>query len=103
VVDALLVAAKAAPIDLVLKDRMKKNIDGKSFTGPGVTGDQPTSAKVVSFPFESADRRCRWAPFGERRGKTETERKTDEERQETEPANNGLKKPTNGEGEYPEG
>jgi hypothetical protein len=39
VVDALLVAAKAAPIDLVLKDRMKKSIDGESFTGAGVAGN----------------------------------------------------------------
>jgi hypothetical protein len=34
---------------------MEKGIDGKSFAGARVTGDQPPSTKIVSFPVESAN------------------------------------------------
>jgi hypothetical protein len=55
VVDALFIATKSAPVSFVLKDGMEKGIDGKRFSGSCIPGDQPTSAKVVSFPIETAD------------------------------------------------
>src|ERR1700736_873644 len=82
---------------------MEKNIDRKSFPRSCVSGDQPASAKIVSFPMESTDRRRLLAQSRFSRGKIQTERNADKEWKETEPANDGFQEPSNSHGERPEG
>ena len=62
-VDAFFVATEPAPVGFVLKNRMEKDVDGESFPGARIASDQPASAKIVSLPIESPDRRCRFARF----------------------------------------
>ena len=94
VIDALFIAAKAAPIGFVLEDRMEKDINGKGFPCARVAGNQPPPTKIISFPVESADRRSHLARFRQRRGKIETERKADQERKIAKPADDRFKEPS---------
>ena len=54
-IDALFINAQAAPLRLVLKNLMCKLVNaGTGFAGASVTGNKPTTTKLITFPGQTA-------------------------------------------------
>src|SRR5207247_11266022 len=57
-IDAPIINAQAAPLRLVLKNLMCKLVNaGTGFAGASVTGNKPTTTKLITFPCQTAKSR----------------------------------------------
>ena len=65
-IDAFLINAQAAPLRFVLKNLMSELVDaGTGLAGASVTGDEPATAELISFPSQPTqfcNVRLAWTP-----------------------------------------